>query len=144
MTTNWQQVDHFLSEFSLWAASQPDILAVALLGSHARNEATGASDVDLLIVVREPKKYLRDTRWAQTFGRISRQQFENYGKVTSLRVWYSGRHEIEYGFSDETWPVLPLSEGTEKAISGGMKILFERGPILSRLNRPNNICEGSK
>ncbi len=139
MTVSQQQVHQFLSEFSSWAASQPDILAVALLGSYARNEGTAGSDIDLVIVARNPEIYLHDTRWTQYFGTISRQQLENYGKVTSLRVWYSGGLEVEYGFTDETWCALPLDEGTKKVISDGMQIHFERGPILTRLNGPKRI-----
>jgi predicted nucleotidyltransferase len=139
LTPNRQQVHRFLSEFSRWAASQPDILAVALLGSYARNEATDASDVDLVIIATEPETYLRDTRWAQHFGTINRQQVENYGKVTSLRVWYSGGHEVEYEFTDETWAALPLDGGTMKVISDGMQILSERGSTLSQLKRPKPI-----
>jgi predicted nucleotidyltransferase len=66
MSVASEQVLAFLTEFSGWAASEPGILAVALAGSHARNEATDSSDVDLVIVAREPKSYLEDTRWAPT------------------------------------------------------------------------------
>ena len=144
MTPNWQQVHQFMGKFSRWAANQPDILAVALLGSYARNEATDASDVDLIIIASQPEKFLQDTRWAQEFGTISRQQLENYGKVTSLRVWYSSGHEVEYGFTNETWSALPLDEGTKKITSDGMQILFERGSILSGLKGPKRIFEDSE
>ena len=133
MTPDRKKLELFLSEFTQWAASQSDILAVALLGSYARKEATRASDVDLIIIVSEPAKYLTDTRWAGYFGTISRQQFEKYGKVTSLRVWYSGSLEVEYGIADATWSALPIDEGTQKAVSDGMQILSERGSTLSRL-----------
>ena len=136
-----QQVRQFVDEFNQWAASQPDILAVALLGSYARNEATCASDIDLLIIASEPQTYLQDTQWAQCFGAICRQQIESYGKVTSLRVWYSSGYEVEYGFTDEMWSALPLDEGTKKVVSDGMKILSERGSVLSRLKGPENISE---
>lgn len=135
MSVASEQVLAFLSEFSRWAASQPGILAVALVGSYARNEATDSSDVDLVIVAREPKSYLEDTRWARSFGTVDRHQIEHYGKVTSLRVWYAGGHEVEYGFTDERWAALPLDEGTGNVIGGGMEILFECGSILSRLPR---------
>lgn len=139
-----QKVHQFLSEFSRWAASQPNILATALVGSYARNQATGASDVDLVIIAKAPQAYLRDTSWAQRFGTISRQQIENYGKVTSLRVWYSGSHEVEYGFTDEKWSRLPLDKGTKQVISDGMQVLSERGSILSRLKGPKRISENSE
>jgi predicted nucleotidyltransferase len=144
LTAFQQRVHQFLSDFSQWAASQLDILAVALVGSYARNEATDASDVDLVVVARDPKIYVEDTKWAQCFGPISRQQVENYGKVTSLRVWYSVGHEVEYGFTDETWCALPLDEGTKKVISGGMQILSDRWSILTRLESPKRISRDSK
>ena len=144
MASKQRQVHQFLTEFSRWAASQADILAVGLLGSYARNEATDTSDVDLVIIASKPETYLRDTRWAQYFGTIDRQQFENYGKVISLRVWYSGGQEVEYGFTDETWSAVPLDEGTKKVMSDGMQILSERGSILSRLKRSEHITEDSK
>jgi len=144
LTTKWQKLHQFVSEFNRWASSRPDILATALLGSYARNEATGASDVDLVIITSEPKTYLQDTRWAQHFGTISRRQIESYGRVTSLRVWYSGSHEVEYGFTDEKWPGLPLDEDTKKVISDGMQILSERGSMLSRLKRPKRVSDDSK
>ena len=52
-----------------------------------------------------------------------------YGKVSSLRVWYLGSHEVEYGFTDETWSAWPVDDGTRKVISDGMQILWERGGI---------------
>jgi predicted nucleotidyltransferase len=132
LITKRQDLLQFLNEVSHWAAGQPDILAVALVGSYARDEATRASDVDLVMIAWEPATFLQDTRWAQSFGTISRRRIESYGKVTSLRIWYSGSYEVEFGFTDETWSALPLDEGTKKVISDGLQIVFERGPILSR------------
>ena len=130
--TDRGRVEQFLHDFSDWASGQSDIETVALVGSHARNEATDDSDVDLVIVATQPDVYLQNTAWAQRFGTIKRQQVENYGKVTSLRVWYADGLEIEYGLTDETWATLPLDEGTQAVISRGMRVLCERGDILSR------------
>jgi predicted nucleotidyltransferase len=127
------QVRQFLTEFSRWASGRPDILAVALVGSYARDQAAGTSDVDLVIICSRPQAYLRDTRWARRFGEISRQQLENYGKVTSLRVWYADGEEVEYAFADETWCAAPLDEGSTRVVSDGIRILFKRKSILSGL-----------
>ena len=133
MVPKEKQVRAFLIKFRRWAASRPDILGVALVGSYARNHATDTSDVDLAIVAKQPEVYLRDTQWARYFGTVNRQQSENYGKVTSVRVWYSGGFEVEYGFTDETWCALPVDGGTKQVISHGMQILTERASTLSRL-----------
>ena len=42
-------------------------------------------------------------------------------------MWYSRGPEVEFGFTDTSWLASPLDEGTKDAISGGMKILFQRG-----------------
>ena len=133
MVPKKKQVRDFLIKFRRWAASRPDILGVALVGSYARNQATDTSDVDLAIVAKQPEIYLRDTQWARHFGTVNCQQSENYGKVTSVRVWYPGEFEVEYGFTDETWCALPVDEGTKQVISHGMQILTERASTLSRL-----------
>lgn len=125
-------IDDFLTQFTQWATALPDILAVALIGSHARNTARADSDVDLVIITRDPTPYLQNTAWAKHFGEIAQQQIENYGWLTSLRVWYADGNEVEYGLTDERWSALPLDAGSRRVISDGMRVLFEREPILSR------------
>ena len=125
-------INRFLDEFTAWADAQPDIQAVALVGSYARNAATETSDIDLVIIASQPETYLQDVAWTRRFGQVRRQQVEDYGKVTSIRVWYADGREVEYGITDEGWAALPLDEGTRKVISDGMRVLFERTPILSR------------
>jgi len=125
-------VNRYLNEFAGWADAQPDIQAVALVGSYARNAATKTSDIDLVIIANQPETYLQDVAWTRRFGQVRRQQVEDYGKVTSIRVWYTDGREVEYGITNESWAALPLDEGTHRVISDGMRVLFEREPILSR------------
>ncbi|MBK6432660.1 MAG: nucleotidyltransferase domain-containing protein [Anaerolineae bacterium] len=127
----FDKVHRFLNEFVEWAEMQPDIQAVALVGSHARNAATESSDVDLVVITRQPDEYLRRTEWAQRFGQVLHHHIEDYGLLISLRVWYADGPEVEYGLTDERWSALPLDKGTQRVITDGMRILFERTPILS-------------
>lgn len=131
--TQMNKVEAFLSNLAAWAPSQPDIQAVALVGSHARNAATDTSDVDLVILARDPERYLQDLEWVRDFGEVDRQQIEPYGALTSIRVWYVDGPEIEYGITNEHWADLPLDEGTRRVVSDGLRVLFERRPLLSRL-----------
>jgi len=128
-------VNPFLDEFTAWAAAQSDIVAVALVGSYARNAATETSDIDLVLIASQPGRYLQDVAWTRQFGQVRQHQVEDYGKVTSIRVWYADGREVEYGITDEGWAALPLDEGTHRVISDGMRVLFERTPILSRHQR---------
>jgi predicted nucleotidyltransferase len=128
------RVEGFLIEFKRWAATEEGIHAVALVGSHARNTATFESDVDLIVVTSLPNIYLEYTQWTSLFGSVIRDQQEHYGNCTSLRVWYDEGIEVEYGFVEESWAALPLNEGTRRVVAAGMKILFERKPLLSILD----------
>ena len=124
------RIPNFLFEFKRWASTQDQIQAVALVGSHARGTATHESDVDLIVIVSLPNVYLKFQQWTALFGDVARQQIEDYGLCTSLRVWYSDGLEVEYGFCGDTWP---LDEGSRDVIARGMRVLFERLPILSPL-----------
>jgi predicted nucleotidyltransferase len=126
-----QAVELFLKNFTRWAYAQADIQAAALVGSHARGSATETSDVDLVILARDPKHYLDNQDWIARFGDVLQTQIEDYGRLISIRVWYADGREIEYGLTDRSWAASPLDAGTRRVIEDGMHILFERGPILS-------------
>ncbi len=121
------RAETFLKSFLQWVRSQNDIVGVALVGSEARNTATMESDVDLVVVSSKADHYLQDRSWVHLFGKVQRQQVEDYGKLISLRAWYEDGLEVEFGITDESWAGLPLDEGTRQVISDGMVVLFERG-----------------
>ena len=126
-----EHIHSFINAFVLWASAQPDIYAVGLVGSYALNAAKDDSDIDLVILAEQPRKYLEDIIWAEQFGEIEKYQVEEYGKLTSLRVWYRNGHEVEYGLTTLDWAAQPLDVGTEQVISDGMLVLCERKPLLS-------------
>ncbi len=126
-----EPVQPFLDSLVEWASTQSEVEAVALVGSYARGAATESSDVDLMLLVRDPAAYLADRRWLAEFGHAERHTTEEYGPVTSLRVWYLGGLEVEFGFATPDWAMPPLDEGTRAVIEAGSRILFERRPLLS-------------
>jgi hypothetical protein len=126
------KIDQFLNKVTNWASAQPDILALALIGSYARDAATDTSDVDLVLISTNPKQYLQDPGWVHQFGVVEKQQVEYYGLLTSIRVWYTDGREVEYGITDGRWSAIPLDEGSQRVISDGMLVLFEQNHILSR------------
>jgi predicted nucleotidyltransferase len=123
----------FLDAFVGWASDQADVQAIALVGSYARGAARDDSDIDLVILTDQPKKYLDSIGWAERFGRVEKHQTEDYGKLISIRVSYQNGPEVEYGITTPDWAATPLYAGTREVISEGMIVLFERGILLSRL-----------
>ena len=124
--------DQFIAKFIDWVTTQSHIEAVALVGSYANGTANEESDIDLILLVPDPDKYIDDIKWVYQFGVVSDNQIERYGKVTSIRVWYSNGPEVEFGITFPTWASSPLDKGIQKVIDNGMKVLFERKPILSK------------
>ncbi len=130
------QVIDFIEDFMRWSRRRKDIRALALVGSYAREAAKETSDVDLVIITEEPQTYIANTEWIRVFGKAIAQKVEDYGKLTSLRVWYESGLEVEYGFTTRDWAKIPLDRGTKRVIDDGMRVLFEKEVLLSPHETP--------
>jgi predicted nucleotidyltransferase len=115
----------FLKNVIEWAKNEPELLALALVGSHARGEASPESDVDLILLLRNPEEYLNDRDWISEFGRPGSIVQEDWGKVTSLCVLYSDGKEVEYGLTNLEWGSDP------QVIGNGLIVLYEKDDHLS-------------
>jgi predicted nucleotidyltransferase len=120
-------ISGFETELAAWAATRADIHAVYLVGSHARGQARPDSDIDLVLLCEQPQAYLQDTTWLDRFGKPVSQQVEDYGRFTSLRVWYAGGREVEFGLTAPDWITEPLEGGTAEVIAGGVRVIYVRG-----------------
>ena len=126
-------ISAFLDHVTAWALRQPTITGVALVGSHARGEARPDSDIDLVLLCTDPQAFLDDTAWLRVFGEVATCHTEDWGLVTSLRVYYRERFEVEFGLTSLVWAVLPVDPGTQSVVLNGMRILVDREGILERL-----------
>lgn len=126
-------IEPLLRALSAWAAAEPHIDAVLLVGSHARGEARCDSDVDLVVLTSVPDRFIVEPRWPARFGQVARHAVEPWGEVTSVRVWYASGLEVEFGFTRPSWASLPLDAGTRQVIAGGFRVLFDRRGVLGRL-----------
>ncbi|MHB8778169.1 MAG: nucleotidyltransferase domain-containing protein [Anaerolineales bacterium] len=130
-----KQVHILLKEVTKWAESRPEILGVALVGSYARDEARADSDVDFVLLASEPQELINKPEWVNAFGLVKSCTVEDWGLVTSLRVYYRDGLEVEYGLTSSDWAGKPIDAGARQVILDGMKILLDRVGILSRALR---------
>lgn len=126
----------FLQGIVEWAKNEPDLMALALVGSHARGEASPESDVDLILLLRNPEGYLKNRDWISVFGEPGHIVQEDWGKVTSLRVLYTEGLEVEYGLSNLEWGSDPSDEGDAHVIENGLIVLYEKDGHLSDKLKP--------
>jgi predicted nucleotidyltransferase len=125
----------FLDKVKQWAETNPDIIGVALVGSYARNEARVDSDLDLILLASQPQNFINEPEWIKIFGLVKSYEVEDWGLVTSLRVYYEDGLEIEFGLTSSEWVDLPIDEGTGKVISDGMQILLDKEGLLGRASK---------
>lgn len=121
-----------LRDVCAWAQSEPALEAVALVGSQARGDATPHSDVDLVVLTARVAELLEDRAWVARFGQVKRVEREQWGRVTSLRVWYANGQEVEFGLTTPDWATSP-DAGTYRVVSDGIEVLWDPGGILARL-----------
>ena len=129
------EVQILLKEVRKWAESRPEILGVALVGSYARNEARADSDVDFVLLASIPQEFIKNPEWVKNFGVVKSCSVEDWGLVTSLRVFYEDGPEVEYGLTSSKWASEPVDEGTSQVISDGMQILLDKAGLLDRALR---------
>ena len=86
-------IRYFLDAFVAWASNQPDVQGVALVGSQAHGTAKEDSDIDLVILTDKPRKYLDEVQWTKHFGVVEKHETEEYGQLTSSRIWMRGRFD---------------------------------------------------
>ena len=87
----------YMEEVKQWANTDDRILALGLIGSHARKQATAKSDIDFVIICEDPLKLIKDLSWISQFGEVKSHIKERWGIVTSIRVFYNDGQEIEFG-----------------------------------------------
>ncbi|MCX6071552.1 MAG: nucleotidyltransferase domain-containing protein [Chloroflexi bacterium] len=126
-----ERVAQLILDVQAWAAARSDVLGVALVGSYARQAATPESDADLVVVCRSPSTYLESEEWIKAFGAPNRTAREDWGRVTSVRVWYADGLEVEFGIADRDWGSAPLDAGTRQMVDDGCVIVFDRGTAFS-------------
>jgi aminoglycoside 6-adenylyltransferase len=117
-------VDRFLNRIIAWAEAQPDIRAVVMTGSRARDDTSvdAVSDYDLELFTRNPSRYESD-EWMAELGEVwvhlptTSDEHEQY---LMRLVVFADAVKVDFGFA-------PLDLLESAAASGTLTPLYERG-----------------
>lgn len=119
------EIQEFLQSVTNWAQQCEAVVGLALVGSHARGEACPDSDIDLFVLCADARELIGNSGWTGEFGVVEEVVSESYGPTTSIRVFYNGGTEVEFGIADPAWANVPLDAGTQRVISDGIRILHD-------------------
>ena len=138
------RAEKFLERLRIWGQTDKDLRALVVVGSFARGDAGPDSDLDVVMMTRDPSKYLDDTTWVSTLGKASVVSLESYGRVTSVRVLLDDGLEVEFGVAPADWASEPYDAGTEHVARGGIVVLSDRDghatALATAMARPTGRC----
>jgi hypothetical protein len=90
--------------------------------------------VDLVLLTEHPSKLADDTSWVSNFGTPDRMALEDWGRVTSVRVWYRAGLEVEFSLATLAWATEP-DEGTRRVLADGYRVLLDRDGVFAQLGK---------
>ncbi len=126
-----RQADSVINAVKAWARQQPDVSALALVGSYAYGRPRMGSDVDLVLLTRALGKHARGLDWAVGLdprARLIRDQ--TWGPLHERRVRLRSGLQVELGVVTPAWASLPLDPGTARVLRDGCRILHDLEGLL--------------
>lgn len=127
-----------LERFLAWARRQPDIQAVALVGSGARSDlpADEWSDLDMIVIASDPRPYLESVDWLTAIGPpwFSFVERTPAGELLERRVLYEGGLDVDLIVLSpecvhQNFQGTPVIEIAQR----GMRVLMDGDGILTPL-----------
>ena len=115
-----------------WAEHQDDIIGIGVVGSYARGEQRPGSDIDLILVTKQPALWTSNTAWLRQLGEPVECAAEDYGLVQSIRCSYKGGAEVEFGITSLAWCTPPIDAATALVIRSGMQVIYDPSGCLQR------------
>ena len=123
-------VTPLLQSLNQWARACDGVVALGIVGSHARGSPRRESDVDVIVIANDPDRFIDETAWVGRFGRLTSPTVEDYGLVRSLRCVDGAGGEIEFGIAGRDWCTPPIDAATARVIRDGLLMVYDPGRHL--------------
>ncbi len=128
----------FLDRVAAWAAAREEVRLLVLIGSQARSQATADvwSDVDLVLSVIEPDRFLNQSDWVHAFGEptITYVEPTPIGGQSERRVLFANGLDVDFTIAAARDFHLLLAEPEVAALLGqGHRILVDKDGLASLL-----------
>ena len=114
-----------------YAATDPLVRGVLLVGSWARGAARMESDIDLVLLAADPDA-LAGVGPDVVGGRVVRRR--SWGALEETRLLLPSGLEVEVGVVALSWAATdPVDAGTRRVVTDGHRILYDPDRLLVRL-----------
>ena len=129
-----REVELLLERVQTWAEQQPNVRAVALVGSWARESASTDSDVDLVVLTEAIADYVDGVAWIAELGATSVIRTRPWGVLTERRLAMPSGAEVDVGFAEPSWAAADrIDAGTAHVVSSGLRVLHDPHGLLAEL-----------
>ncbi len=149
-------MDTLVERFVRWAETQVDMRAATIVGSRARTDrpADAWSDLDLVIIVRDPSRYLTTTDWLAQIGvpLLTFLEPTAVGDLTERRVLFEGACDVDFSFVPvsivQEWGQHGMPDAVAHVAQRGARLLFDKDGDFAELlaglpPRPRRIAPPS-
>lgn len=113
----------------------PGVVAIALVGSWARDMANAESDVDLILLTEQPAIALNWSGWVSAFGDdVEIVRTADFGAIQERRLRLPNGLIVEVGIGSPSWAATcPVDAGTDRVARDGLVPLHDPHGLLGAL-----------
>ncbi|MEQ4205467.1 hypothetical protein [Actinopolymorpha sp. B9G3] len=113
-----------------WATKQPDVLAVAVVGSYAYDHPRMASDVDMMLITTDRPRRIQGLDWIAAFDpRAKLIRTKDWGPwLTERRVRLRSGLQVELGVAEPEW----VHRASARVLGDGCRVLHDPAGVLAR------------
>ncbi len=134
-TARRREVAELLERAAAWAAARGDVVALALVGSWARDGADPDSDVDLIVLTGSPALYTAGDEWIERLAPgATLVRTGEWGPIVERRLVLPSGLEVEVGIGRRSWAeTSPVEPGTRRVVRDGLRALHDPQGLLAAL-----------
>src|SRR5262249_48883396 len=122
-----------------WVNARNDLCGLAVCGSWARGNPRPDSDLDLIVLAREPSALataapLAAIDFAAAGFQVSSIQQETYGAVCSWHLHLFPAADLELTIAGPAWAAIaPVDDGTRAVLRDAFRVVVDKARLLQDL-----------
>lgn len=126
-------ISNFLGCLKDWVEEDDMINCAIMLGEYTSEEIKEDSILRLVLITSTPKLLINHKDFINKFGRVTKSEHENQGRMEAIKVEYEDGLKTEFYITSPLWISRPLSDNTVEALKGGYKVILDKKHYFTNL-----------